>query len=537
MKRKLLAFLKILCLAALVLSLFTACSPGREKDAANEPEKGSSQETETATSQENEKTASQDAENAAPKEPEKLVTLISASEIPAGEWQAVRSFPDQNGYVDDTLAMNSMYSFEGYSGQGTLYFEVGQAVEGFDLFLNNRRVDTAGIAPGVYSLDISELAVNGSNTLQLSNIRAADPSAKVTVRIPYPVVIEGNPADVGLDEAPLRLIEKIISADIANGFSSAQLAVVKDGRLVYSNAWGKLNSYTPDGERLEGGAEVSTDTMYDLASNTKMYAAVYAFQYLFDRGVLSLSDRAVDILGEEFVEDTIAIEFASFGGAYPGLEKIKEWKARITLKDLLMHQAGFPDSGHYHNEYFDTVSQSLSTEVKNVLYVADADKEKTFREGICRTPLMYEPGTKTRYSDIDYMILGLVIEKVTGTDLDSFLRETYWQPMGLERVSYAPLEHGYAKEDCAATELRGNTRDGLIDFPGVRTETIQGEVHDEESYYMMEGMSGHAGLFASAPDLARLAFVMLSGGYGNERFFSKNTRDLFTSTQAGGAYN
>jgi CubicO group peptidase (beta-lactamase class C family) len=128
--------------------------------------------------------------------------------------------------------------------------------------------------------------------------------------------------------------------------------------------------------------------------------------------------------------------------------------------------------------------------------------KKTLTEGIFRTPLMFEPGTDTRYSDIDYMLLGLIVEKKTGTDLDTFLSETFWKPMGLEHITYCPLENGFSKEDCAATELNGNTRDGLIDFPGVRTETIQGEVHDEECYYTMEVVSGHAGLFASASDLA-----------------------------------
>ena len=83
--------------------------------------------------------------------------------------------------------------------------------------------------------------------------------------------------------------------------------------------------------------------------------------------------------------------------------------------------------------------------------------------------------------------------------------------------------------------VKGNTREGLVDFPGVRKTTVQGEVHDEESYYIMEGVSGHAGLFANATDLAKLAYVMLTGGYENNCFFSKNTRDLFASPQAGGS--
>ena len=466
-----------------------------------------------------------------------MLSLTKIVSIPEGEWQAERSFPDQAGYVDNTLAMNSMYSFDGFAGQGKLYFEVGDKVESFDLFVNNHAIDTSECIGGSYELDISGIAMNGTNTVQVSNVSLADPDDKVTVKIPYPTVIEGSLADVGISEKPLELIGKIVQADIDNGFSSAQLAVIKDGKLVYQNAWGFTNSYDQSGNRIEDGEPVTNDTLYDIASNTKMYSAAYCIQYLVDRGEISLDTKVADILGKEFVNDTIEIPFASFGGNYPGLDTIKEWKRSITVKNLLMHQAGFPDSGHYHNDKFDTANQKLVFDVDNVLYVENANKEKTFKEGLCRTPLMNKPGTKTMYSDIDYMLLGLIVEKVTGKDLDVFLKETYLEPMGLEHITYKPMENGFEKSDCAATELNGSTRAGLVDFPGVRTETIQGEVHDEECYYTMEGVSGHAGLFASATDLAKLASVMLTGGYGNNCFFSKNTRDIFISPQAGANLN
>ena len=126
---------------------------------------------------------------------------------------------------------------------------------------------------------------------------------------------------------------------------------------------------------------------------------------------------------------------------------------------------------------------------------------------------------------------------MTGEDLDVWLKETFWDPIGLNHITYNPLDNGFEKDDCASTEVNGNTRDGLIDFPRIRKDTIKCEVHDEESYYMMEGMSGHAGLFANATDLAKLASVMLTGGYGNNKFFTKNTRDLFISPQGVNSIN
>ena len=150
---------------------------------------------------------------------------------------------------------------------------------------------------------------------------------------------------------------------------------------------------------------------------------------------------------------------------------------------------------------------------------------------------MYEPGTKTMYSDVDYMLLGIVIEQVTGTDLDTYLKETFLQPMGLTHITYNPLGNGFSAEDCAATELNGNTRDGAVSFPGVRTETVQGTVHDEKAYYSMGGISGHAGLFGNAEDLAKLASVMLTGGYGGNRYFSRNVMDTFMAPKKEDAAN
>ncbi len=516
-----------------VLIIMTSCGESMAESKNNNDITAVAKDTEGDSDLVEEKSAAQVEKSEDLKGEENITGLKNIEQIPDGEWQVEKSFPDQAGYVDNTLAINSMYSFEGFSGQGKLYFEVQDGIESFDLFVNNRAIDTTGVTGGFYELDISDFTLNGTNSIQVSSVITNNAENKVTVKIPYPTVIEGTLDEVGIDEKPLELIDKIIQSDVDNGFTSAQLAIIKDGRLVYQNAWGVLNSYDQEGNRIENGEPVTNDTLYDLASNTKMYSVAYAMQYLIDRGDISLDTKVTDVFGDEFVDDTLEIDFASFEGNYPGLDTIKEWKSRITVKNLLMHQAGFPDSGHYIYDKYDTANQKISFDVDNVLFIENADKEKTFKEGICRTPLINEPGTTTMYSDIDYMLLGLIIEKTTGKDLDTFLKETYWEPMGLEHITYCPLENGFEKSDCAATELNGNTRDGLLDFPGTRTGIIQGEVHDEHSYYTMEGVSGHAGLFASATDLAKLANVMLTGGYDNHAFFSKNTRDLFIAPQAG----
>ena len=454
-----------------------------------------------------------------------------------GGWQGEPVFPNWKGYTDDTLAMNHMYTFVGYAGQGTLCVEPESGVTGFNLFVNNRQINTAAMAAGgVWNVDISGQTINGRNTIQVGGIRPR--GKKVTVRVGYPTVQEGSLQDVGIDRDALELLEQIIQADVNNGFPSAQMAVVKNGKLVYQNAWGKVNSYNPDGTPKTDSPAVTNDTLYDLASNTKMYTANYALQYLVTQGKADLDSRLVDLLGSAFVEDTIDITYNGYEN--PGLKVNKQWKAELTLRDILRHQAGFPADPQYHNDSFDQCSQKTVPGATNVLFSGwdgSAATRAATLKSIFKTPLMYKPGTKTVYSDVDYMLLAFAIEAITGKGLDAFLKETFWDPMGLTHTTYNPLLNGFAANDCAATELNGNTRDGAISFTGVRTATIQGQVHDEKCYYAMGGISGHAGLFSNAAELAKLASVMLTGGYGENRYFSRNVMDAFTAPKKENAAN
>jgi len=453
------------------------------------------------------------------------------------QWQGKAVFPDWKGYTDDTLAMNCSYSFFGYHGQGTLHLTLKEEVTYFQLYVNGILVDTSEMKGGKsYAVDISELTRNGENTIQVSNIMPYDLKDAITVCVPYPEVIAGTPAEEGISEQALDMLSEIITHDIENGFTSAQLAVVRHGRLVYENAWGKTNSYLPDGTPNVESPAVTTETLYDLASVSKMFSVNYGLQKLVTDGKLSLDAKIVDFLGEEFSTKTKL--YSDSEGL--DLETVKKWKAELTIKDLLRHQGGFTASPKYSTPYLYMKNVAPGKYPKNPMFVgngADAETKKATIEMIHKTPLDYEPGTKTLYSDLDYMILGLVIEKVTGKDLDMWLKETFWDPMGLTHITYNPLQNGFTPDDCAATELNGNTRDGLLEFPGFRTYTLQGEAHDEMAYYSMQGVSGHAGLFASATDLAKLASVMLSGGYGEHRYFSHNVMDLFTAPKAENAGN
>ena len=434
------------------------------------------------------------------------------------KWQLHVSFPGWMGKVDDSLALNAMCSFLGFHGQGYLLVKVKEEVETFKIYVNGVKIDGSLLVGKECEVDISSIAVDGMNTLQVSNIKPYMMDA-VEVFVPYPCVLAGDVEEVGINRDSLRMVENLIEADIEHGFPSAQLAIVRNGRLVYENAWGKVNSYHPDGSRFDG-LPVTVDTLYDLASVTKMFAVNYALQKLVSDGDLDLDCKVCEFLGQAFSEDAIVLEDCGFS-----LERIKEWKREISIRDLLKHQAGFMADPKYSSPYLDAEKK-----VRNPLFAGNGADEETREktiEMICRTPLEYEPGSKTVYSDVDYMILGLVVENKVGMDLDEYLKKVFCEPMGLKRMSYNPLEHGFGVEGCAATELNGNTRDHLLDFDGYRVNTIQGQVHDEKAYYNMMGISGHAGLFACARDLAILASVMLTGGYDRKRFFSRNVMDAF----------
>ena len=426
-----------------------------------------------------------------------VITLAASSSA----WQKEASFPDWKGYTDDTLAMNSMMSFMFWHGQGKVKVEVSGQVHSFRMFINGHPLDTSRMKPGgVYEADISSWTADGVNTLQVSNIEPLGLKDAVKISVPYPIVLAGRPEDEGINPESLALIGDIISSDIAHGFPGAQLAVIRNGRMVYSSAWGTTDTSTPDSPK------VTRETLYDLASVTKVLAINFAVQKLVTDGRLDVDAKIADILGHGFLEGPS-----------------RAWKSSITVRDVMCHRAGNPAEVHYYdpaNALFTGTTPSPET------------RAKTFR-AILKTPLSYEPRTKILYSDVDFMLMCFVVEKVSGKPLDEYLAENFWRPMGLARVTFKPLEHGFLPDEIAATEIDGNTttRGKKVYFPGLRDYVLKGEVHDEKAYHSMNGVSGHAGLFANAESAALLMSVMLTGGWGEHRFFSRNVIDTFTAPQ------
>ena len=456
-------------------------------------------------------------------------SIIPVSAVPAYQWQKAAAFPDWQGRPDDSLAMNSMMSFTFWHGQGKIYLKVSPRTKNFALFVNDRKLDTSSAkAGGTYEVDISGATVNGINTLQLSSIEPRGLKDAVKVYVPYPEILDGRPEDEGIRPEALELVAEIISSDIAYGFPGAQLAVIRNGRLIYSNSFGTTNTADPDSPK------VTRDTLYDLASVTKILSVNYAVQKLMTEGRLDVDAKIADIFGSEFLDSTITAKYEDT--PITDAETMREWKAEITIRDVMCHRAGYPPELHYYDKHYDITRFKHNDNADNPFYSgitpSPETRAKTLRE-IFRTPLLYKPRTKIAYSDTDFMLMCFVVEKAAGKTLDEYLAENFWRPLGLKHITYNPLKNGFSPEDCAATEINGNmtTRGYAVKFEGLRDYVLRGEVHDEKACHSMDGVSGHAGLFANAEDAAKLMSVMLTGGYGQHKFFSRSVMDMFTSPQ------
>lgn len=352
-----------------------------------------------------------------------------------------------------------------------------------------------------------------------------------------------DPARVGFSLVRLDAIDRYVKAQAENGGPSLAISVVKDGAIVKESAYGyakKYDTHTVDGAvqpaRLLPQDEwepATVDTLYDLASNTKMYATNYAIQHLVSEGILDLDRTLHSFPGWENYTDAATRYTGDWVvGGRGGIDQAYTGKSTITVADLLHHTAGELPDPQYPN-----------AQVAGGLYYQSADirDRSGIIDVICRTPLIAGPHTEFRYSDVDYMILGLLVEQLTGQRLDTYLQEQFYGPLGLHRTTFNPLLHGFTKQQTAATELNGNTRDGHVSFGNlpdgtpapIRHNTLQGEVHDEKGYYSMGGVSGHAGLFSTVGDLAVLTQLMLNGGvYGGRQYFTREVAEQFTAPYA-----
>ena len=240
----------------------------------------------------------------------------------------------------------------------------------------------------------------------------------------------------------------------------------RNGALVLLKPYGKL-SYDAD------AAPVDEKTIYDLASLTKVIVTTTMAMILVDEGKLDL-DKPVSAFLPDFK-----------GGL----------RDKVTVRHLLTHSGGQPGGVTY-------------------LYKELAGKDAYLRYIQAMDPL-FEPGTKTLYTDLGEILLGEILERVAGQDLEAFAKERIFGPLGMKDTGYRP----------AAVLL---PRIAPTENDPWRGRVLRGEVHDENAH-AYGGVAPHAGLFGTAEDVARFAQMMLNGGvFEHKRIVSRETLEKFT---------
>jgi CubicO group peptidase (beta-lactamase class C family) len=302
----------------------------------------------------------------------------------------------------------------------------------------------------------------------------------VNLKAGFGIELPANPMTVQpLDaraEAQLQPAFDVIENAIADkAFPGATLALGFRGKVAV-RAFGKL-SYDVK------AAATAPNTMYDIASLTKVVATTMLVAKLAE------GDFAVPLDLDAKIERYLP-EWASGPNA--------EWRHRVTVRHLLTHTSGLPP----FKEYWRTSKNKQDTLAK-----------------IFAEPLDCEPGTKEVYSDLGIILMAEIIERLTGRTLDDLAKSYIFSPLGMLDTMYRPPKKLWPQ--IAPTEIDNNLRHRLV----------QGEVHDENAF-AIGGVSGHAGLFSTAPDLAAFCQMLLNGGvYAHHRILRRGTIAQFTAPQ------
>lgn len=282
------------------------------------------------------------------------------------------------------------------------------------------------------------------------------PQARVAAAAPPPpikyVAPEVGLNNSGLDTALAGKLDKIVKTAIEEAAApGVAIAVGRNGHIAYMKGYGYIDWNQP------GSPAVDTNTLYDLASLTKVIATTTLAMILEEGGQLDISRTVVSYLPEFNSPE----------------------KAQITVKQILTHSGGLEAGANIY---------STARGRDQYLYQINA------------RPLEYTPGSSTIYSDWDMILLQLVMERITGKTLDVLANEKIFKPLGMIDTQFQPP---IALRPRIAPTQVDESRGGLL----------WGTVHDENAW-AMGGVAGHAGLFSTAKDLALFSMMILNGGEG-----------------------
>lgn len=333
------------------------------------------------------------------------------------------------------------------------------------------------------------------------------------------------PEDFGLRSEVLQRIDSIAKEGIERGaYPGCQVVVLKEGQVLVERSFGTFAG--------AGTPQVRATSIYDLASLSKTTGTLLALMKLYDKGRFNLTDRLSDYL--------------------PFL--LRTNKRDLTIREVLLHQSGLPagivcypeaiDKGSYTGRLFSGKRDAhhplelgpgtwanpdfaFKQEFVSPVQVGDYNRpivdslwlhrsfDRVIEEAIVKAPMKEKA---YRYSDVGFVLLRLLVERLADAAMDEYLQREFYGPMSLSRTSYLPLrEH-------AKGEIVPSTVDRFL-----RKSTLQGYVHDETAAFQ-GGISGNAGLFSTASEVARIYQMLLSGGeLDGQRYLSEETCRLFTT--------
>lgn len=284
-------------------------------------------------------------------------------------------------------------------------------------------------------------------------------------------------------------------------FPGCRIVAAKDGIVFVNKAYGYQ---TYDKEQ-----KIELNTLYDVASVTKVLSTTIAIMRLYEEGKIDLDKTVSDYLSWTKGTD----------------------KAGLKIRDLLLHEAGLKSWIPFYKETLDETgnpktevyaqqqSDKYKVAVARNMYMRN-DYVDTVWNRILNSPL--ENKGRYVYSDLDFYFLAAIAEQVTGKYIDEYVNEQFYKPMGLTRISFQPLKK------FKISEIAPAERDIFF-----RKQVLQGYV-DDEGAAMLGGVAGHAGIFASADDVAAIFYMLLNKGvYNNRRYLKAATVNYFTSYCSG----
>ncbi|RZM19591.1 MAG: beta-N-acetylglucosaminidase, partial [Pedobacter sp.] len=302
------------------------------------------------------------------------------------------------------------------------------------------------------------------------------------------------PEDAGVNADNLSGVDAIANEAIsARATPGIVVLVAKDGKVIFNKAYGN-HTY--------GGLPENVNDIFDLASLTKTTATTPTVMRLVEENKLNLDTNI---------------------GAYIPKARTSPMNA-INVKEVMLHQAGFIPYIPFHNsitssDYSRDSSTAFPTKVADNYYI----RKDYFKDVMW--PKMLNSPIRTRgsyvYSDISMYVMKDITERISGMPLNQYVWDNFYKPLGMQTAGFLPRNR-FKKEQIVPTEQDTYFRKTLL----------EGYVHDQGAA-LVGGVSGHAGLFSSANDLAIIYQMLLNKGtYGGKRYFNPQTVDMFTQKQS-----